>query len=307
MTSTRQARERRRTLDGTYHPSLGKRIRWRLSDWTYRHGWAAELAHRVGLQRGVAVRQHTFELPRAAGKPTLRMVFASDFHAGPLTHPALIDEACRAIAAAAPDLLLLGGDFVYRRARDVDVLAQRLGALAPPLGTFGVIGNHDTLGDQRHIVARLERAGVTMLVNRNVQLPAPHDDVWVCGLDDPVFGVPDAVAALEGATGTRLLLMHAPDGLLALEGHRFDLALCGHTHGGQVALPFGIPIVLPKGRLSRRYSAGEYALPQRDARLLVSRGIGCSGVPVRLFAQPEVHVCALLPAARTGVVGQDAA
>lgn len=307
MRITGHRRERRRIPDGTYHPSLAKRIKWQLSDWTYRHGWAAELAHRVGLQRGVARREHRFELPRAPGKAALRMVFASDFHAGPLTHPALIDEACRAIAAAAPDLLLLGGDFVYRRARDVDVLAQRLSALAPPLGTFAVIGNHDTLGDERHIIARLERAGVTVLVNQNVQLAAPHDDLWVCGLDDPVCGTPDAAAALDGATGTRLVLMHAPDGLLALDGHRFELALCGHTHGGQVALPFGIPIVVPEGRLSRRYSGGEYALPDRGARLLVSRGIGCSGVPVRLFAQPEVHVCELLPAARTGVVGRDAA
>lgn len=286
------SRDRRR------HPgrarTFARRCAWTLSDWTYRSGWTATLASRLGLQGTVRIRHHHLALPRRAGAPPLRVVFASDFHAGPLTHPAVIDGACRAIARARPDLLLLGGDFVYRRARDVDVLAERLSAIEAPLGRFAVLGNHDYLGEDTHIVRRLEAAGVELLTNRHARLAAPHDDVVVVGLDDSLVGEPDAARALDGADGTRLVLMHTPDGLLDLGDAPFHLACCGHTHGGQVALPFGIPLVLPAGRLVRRFSRGLYTLPDRgDARLLVSRGIGCSGVPVRVFAWPEVHVLEL--------------
>ncbi len=111
------------------------------------------------------------------------------------------------------------------------------------------------------------------------------------GLDDPIWGAPDAAAALEGADEIRIVLMHAPDGLLNLGDRHFDLALCGHTHGGQIHLPWGDAIVVPHGVLSRRHVAGFYRLGKQGERaLLVSRGIGCSTVPIRLFAHPEVHL-----------------
>ena len=284
-------RDRRRGPPGGRARNLLRRCAWTLADWTYRAGWLASVAHRAGLQGNVVTRTHSFALPRPSDAPALRMVFASDFHAGPLTHPSVLDSACRAIAAARPDLLLLGGDFVFRRSHDVDVLAARLGCIEAPLGRFAVLGNHDYLGEDQHIVDRLHAAGITVLDNRSCRLAPPHDDLWVCGLDDPIYGNPDASAALADAIGTRIVLMHAPDGLLQLRDTRFELALCGHTHGGQVALPFGVPIVLPTGRLNRRYPHGEFTTD--SGRLLVSRGIGCSGVPVRLFAQPEIHLCEL--------------
>ncbi|HYD51385.1 MAG TPA: metallophosphoesterase [Gemmatimonadaceae bacterium] len=294
-------RDRRRGPPGGRARAFARRCVWQLSDWTYGSGLATRLAQRLGLQGRLAVREHEFTIDRMAGQAPIRMVFASDFHAGPVTDPSLLDEACRAIAAAGPQLLLLGGDFVYRRARDVDVLARRLGDIDAPLGKFAVLGNHDYLGEEEHIVERLGAAGVQVLVNESARLPAPHDDVFVCGLDDPIYGAPDIASTLHGVRGRRILLMHAPDGLLQLgEEEWFNLALCGHTHGGQVALPFGIPLVLPAGRLNRRFSNGVYegrrGWLRGNGPLLVSRGIGCSSVPVRLFAAPEIHVCTLRPA-----------
>jgi uncharacterized protein len=302
MTQTRERRERRERRGPPGGPArvFARRCAWRVSDWTYSSGWAATLFHRLGLQGRIATREHRFEVPRVEGSPPIRMVFASDFHAGPMTHPALLDEACRAIASARPELLLLGGDFVYRRSRDVDMLAERLACLSAPLGIYAVLGNHDYLGAEEHIIRKLSDAGIEVLVNRSVRLPAPHDDVWICGLDDPIYGAPDADAAVDGADGTRIILMHAPDGLLELQRERFDLALCGHTHGGQVALPFGLPIVMPTGRLNRRYPHGVHAEVAEGANLLVSRGVGCSGVPFRLFARPEIHLCTLLAATSGG-------
>ena len=261
----------------------------------YREGWAAALAHRVGLQGRIGAAAHTLHLLHwPADAPPLRVAFASDFHAGPTTHPALLEAACAAIAEADVDLLLLGGDFVSLHARHVERIAELLASVPAPLGRFAVLGNHDLWADDAFITARLEEAGIQVLTNRNVRLAAPHDDLWVCGLDDPTRGEPDAVAALHGAEGRRLVLMHSPDGLLALGPQRFDVAFCGHTHAGQITMPNGRLLVMPEGELSRRYPSGHFHLDDGGERqLLVSPGIGCSTVPVRLFAMPRVHICEL--------------
>ena len=89
--------------------------------------------------------------------------------------------------------------------------------------------------------------------------------------------------------------MHSPEGLLALGDRDFDLALCGHTHGGQVAFPSGRPVLIPGGELNRRYPSGLFQLSENGGRtLLVSRGVGCSTLPVRLFAQAEVHLVVII-------------
>jgi uncharacterized protein len=86
------------------------------------------------------------------------------------------------------------------------------------------------------------------------------------------------------------VLMHAPGNLTNLECERFDLALCGHTHGGQLALPGGMPITVAPGPLSRVYSRGRFPLP-RGGTLLVSVGLGCSTVPLRINSPPEILLC----------------
>ncbi|HEX3160487.1 MAG TPA: metallophosphoesterase, partial [Gemmatimonadaceae bacterium] len=240
----------------------------------YGEGWAAALAHRTGLQGRVCAAEQTLHLRHwPADAPPLRVGFASDFHAGPTTHPALLRAACAALAEADVDLLLLGGDFVSLHARHVERLTGLLASVPAPLGRFAVLGNHDLWADDAFITARLEEAGIQVLTNRNVRLSAPHGDLWICGLDDPTRGEPDAVAALHGAEGRRLVLMHSPDGLLALQPHRFDLAFCGHTHAGQVALPSGRTLVVPEGDFSRRFTSGLFDLDGGGERqLLVSPG-----------------------------------
>lgn len=264
-------------------------------DTTYADGWAARLTHRFGLDGRLEVTETTVTLPRWRGWKPLRVVFASDFHAGPLTHPSLLDDACHAIEALRPELVLLGGDFVSYHGRHVDPLARRLACIEAPLGKYAVLGNHDLLADDEYLVEQLGDAGVRVLVNESVRLDGQQEGLALCGVDDPVQGEMDASRAFRdtAADDARLLLMHAPEGLLEVK-ERFDLALCGHTHGGQVALPNGWPIRMPGPRINRRFSRGHFRL--RDGgQLIVSRGIGCSQLPLRLFAAPEVHVLTLVP------------
>jgi len=254
--------------------------------------WAARLAYGLGLQAGrpVVVQEHALDVERPAGAPPLRVAFATDFHAGATTDERVLRAAAETLAALQPDVLLLGGDFVSVRARDIHALAPLLARIPAPLGRYGVWGNHDLRSNRPEVARALEEAGVRLLDNERVTLGAPHGDVTVFGLDDPICGEPEG-ALLDGASGVRLLLMHAPDGLLAAGDRHFDLAVCGHTHGGQVVLPGGFIPYLPHGELSRTYPVGEYEVEAAaPRRLIVSRGIGCSTVPVRAGCDAEVHL-----------------
>jgi Predicted phosphohydrolases len=179
------------------------------------------------------------------------------------------------------------------RASDIHALAPLLTNIRAPLGKLAVFGNHDLRSNRPEVEAAMREAGVRMLVNEAVTLSPPHDDVSVVGFDDPIRGVPLG-ELLDDAAGVRVLLMHAPDGLLAAGDRDFDLALCGHTHGGQIVLPGGVMPYLPHGALSRTYPVGEFQLDDDGGRtLIVSRGVGCSTVPVRMLCSAEVHLIEL--------------
>ena len=263
----------------------------------YMGGWPAAITRVIGLQGELGIVEHTFKVLQPGRKaPPLRLVFVSDFHAGPTVDARMFRDVFAAVGDAEPDLLLLGGDFVSFHARYVDRLIEPLARIAPPLGKFAVLGNHDLLGDDAYIVRRLGDAGVVTLVNHNVRLAAPHDDIWVCGLDDWDEGEPDAREAFRGAEGTRILLAHQPDGLLVVGDHPFDLALFGHVHGGQFLRDNREPMIRHRGPISKLYMhGGLFHAGVKDAPVLVSRGIGTSTLPARRHADPQVHICTLVP------------
>jgi predicted MPP superfamily phosphohydrolase len=260
----------------------------------YRGNWPVRLVRALGVRPVVRTARHAIALNgrSALGRPPLRLAYASDFHAGPTTDPSVLRSACAELRALAPDVLLLGGDFVTGRPDELGWLARELGAVPAPLGRFAVLGNHDRWAGARPVVDQLEACGIEVLVNANARLPEPYDDVWICGIDDHTTGWPDAEAALRDAEGIRVVLMHAPSGLLDLGDRRFDLALCGHTHGGQIALPGGRAVALPAGRLSRQFSRGRFPVGEH-ATLIVSVGLGCVVLPIRTFAEPEIVLCTM--------------
>lgn len=263
----------------------------------YMGGWPAVVTRALGYHGTLGIAEHVFRVRRGKpDAPPLRLVFASDFHAGPTLHPRLLADAMAAIGDASPDLLLLGGDFVSFHARYVDRLVEPLARVRAPLGKFAVLGNHDLLGDDVYVVKRLVEAGVRVLVNENARLLAPHEDVWVCGLDDWDEGEPDASKTFRGATGTRILLAHQPDGLSVLGGEAFDLALFGHVHGGQFLLRNRQPAIRHRGPVSTLYMhGGVFHSGANDAPVLVSRGLGTSTLPARRNADPQIHICTVLP------------
>ena len=267
-----------------------------LVEWTlataYRRDWPARVTRAIGMQRRVQVRHHRVVPARwPAGAARLRVAFASDLHAGPTTHATVLDDAFAALASVRADLVLLGGDYVFLTADRIGEVGDRLARLArPPLGTFAVMGNHDLWADDRAIATTLERAGARVLVNERVVLPAPYDHVTLVGLDDPWTGV-RVRPPFRDDDQVRLLLVHAPEVMLNLGDTPFELALCGHTHGGHVALPGGVPILVP-GPASRRFAHGRYDL-DGGRTLIVSRGVGSTEVALRWNADPDILVVEL--------------
>jgi predicted MPP superfamily phosphohydrolase len=231
-----------------------------------------------------------------AGASPLRIGFISDIHIGPTTPRALVEAAFGKLAEAQLEVLLLGGDYVF-----LDATEERMALLeacvtrVPAKRKIGVLGNHDLWAHNAVIEATLERAGVEVLVNESCSI----GDLTVVGLDEPWTGTPDAPKAFRGVDGASavLVLCHSPDGLPhvapeldALSGRPPAFYICGHTHGGHVATPWG-PIVVP-GPVGRQYPNGLYHLGQ--VQLYVSRGVGGIEIPVRTFAQPEVVVMELI-------------
>jgi predicted MPP superfamily phosphohydrolase len=256
-------------------------------------GWVAGLSYRLGGHGTLGVARHEVVLDpaRRLARP-LTIAFASDFHAGPTTHPGIFDALLAALARERPDVLLLGGDYVSFDAANVRHLKDFLDAARAPLGTYAVLGNHDVWNGSAALTAALSASGAQVLVNRNMALPAPFEAISICGIDDPWTGAPSAEATFDGAGAVRIYLMHSPDGLFCLSGQRFDLGFAGHTHGGQVVRRDGTPYKLPSGPYSRQYSHGRFEIDGKGP-LFVSRGVGCAGVPLRLNADPELLICTL--------------
>jgi uncharacterized protein len=260
-----------------------------------RGGWITRLSYRSGLHGTLRITCHDIRMPAEKRLPgPLVLAFASDFHAGPTTHPGVFSTLLDELIDRKPDVLLLGGDYVTGDAASVTVLSEILSRCRPPLGKYGVLGNHDLWTDDERIRRDLGAAGVTMLVNSNCSLAPPFEDVSVCGIDDPWTGRVDVPRAFAGARPIRIFLTHSPDGLLFLRNEQFDVGFAGHTHGGQVAFPNGTPVMSACGPLSRTYGHGRFELANQGS-LIVGRGIGCSNLPIRLNADPELIICTLRP------------
>jgi predicted MPP superfamily phosphohydrolase len=259
----------------------------------YRGDWPAHLWSHLPRARKVSITRHRLLLPAGNGEPC-RIAFISDLHVGPTTPVSLLERAFAVIRENMPDVLLLGGDYVF-----LDAEPDRLAVLAGLVESvacqvkLAVLGNHDLWTSDAAIVEALTGAGARVLVNEAAALPPPWSDVVVVGLDDPWTGrcEPSMAAAQLNGEPVRIVLCHSPDGLMLLSGLRFDLFLCGHTHGGQVAGPWG-PIILPHGPMCRTFPSGLRAFG--SGTVYVSRGIGGVELPIRTFAPPDIMLLELI-------------
>ena len=194
----------------------------------------------------------------------------------------------RALAKEKPDVIVITGD-TLSPSGSYDDEAPLLNSLHAPLGVWLVRGNWENWRKLRNESEFYRRAGVNFLLNRSVPIRA---DVWLIGLDDPSFGQADWDKAAAGvAPGAyRIALFHSPLFFDESAG-RFDLALAGHTHGGQVRIPFLPPLWLPAG--IGPYKEGWFE--KNGSRIYVSRGLGMTILPIRFFCRPELDFVTVEP------------
>lgn len=244
--------------------------------------------------------------------PPLRIAVVSDLHAGePFVGLRRLRQIVRRTNAISPDLILLPGDFARghrfeTRAVSAEEIASILGALEAPLGVYAVMGNHDWCEDpnaQRRkggsnvYAEALEGNGIPVL--SNAALKPEGAGFWLAGLEDQRVikcgfrrfkGLDDLPATLAQITDDAPVIMmaHEPDVFPDIPD-QVALTVCGHTHGGQIRF-FGWAPYVPS-KFGNRYVYGHVHEDGRD--LVVSGGIGCSGLPLRFGVTPEITVIEL--------------
>ena len=184
-----------------------------------------------------------------------------------------------------PDLILLGGDFVTWR-RHIPLMADvLLTDLKARDAVLAVLGNHDYWANGDEVKAAMSAKGVQFIINKSHVIRRNGAELPVVGIDEVYRGQPDVEAAFAGVKrGPRIGVTHHPDLIDQVDDRRIDLLVCGHTHGGQIRLPFFGPLVVPS-KHEGRYAAGFHRVG--EVLMYVSRGIGAIP-PIRILCPPEV-------------------
>jgi len=234
--------------------------------------------------------------------PEITVAMASDLHVGaPHASLAMLDRMVAGINAAKPDLIVLPGDFVIRgvlggETIDPEVIAQHLAQLSAPLGVFATLGNHDWWfdGNGKRVRAALEGQGIRVLENESVTLRHQGKSFSLIGIGDDMTDHADVQKAMQGVgkDTSSLVIVHDPANLPELPAGP-SVAFAGHTHGGQIRLPWIGALITP-GRAPRAHAYGWVDAGPVPA--FVSAGIGTSILPVRFNCRPEYLILRLRPA-----------
>lgn len=251
------------------------------------------------LYENKALTSREFEI---AGKkiPTdfngYRIVQVSDLHNAVFgeENSKLLDR----IKAAMPDIIVVTGDIIDSRRTNIDVAVSFLEKAVTIAPVYYITGNHESRIDSfAQLEKGIKQCGVTILDNSSITLVKGTGEINLCGISDPVFKADllfddgEAVAArnLDGLYEKdrfNILLAHKPDYLELYAEENFDLVFSGHAHGGQVRLPVIGGLYAPGQGILPEYDSGLY---EKDGTtMIVSRGLGNSLFPLRVFNRPEI-------------------
>lgn len=225
----------------------------------------------------------------------IKIVQFSDTHLGYHFSLAQLRRVVMRINDLAPDVVVFTGDLMdapnqYRFSHDI---APILAKIRAPLGKFCIYGNHDHGGYGTDLYKKImKQAGFRVLVNKHVWIEQPDKSkIAIVGADDLMLGKPDFAKMFQSIPPSTytILLLHEPDGATKAARYPVHLQLSGHSHGGQIQLPFIGPLVTPP--LAVQYYEGFYRI--QDMTLYVNRGLGTTRMPFRFLTPPELTVFTL--------------
>lgn len=232
-----------------------------------------------------------------------RIAQLSDFHFHNYDESFFVRHAVKRVNELAPDMVALTGDFVTtgdhppeRVTRDAYACAELLRELKCP-ARLCTLGNHDVIIKDQ-VADALRRNGLQPLINQFTALERRGERVWISGIADAYFDVPDLSLAIPQRKPNEpiVLLGHEPDfaDTVASQNCGVDLMLAGHTHGGQVRVPFLPALLLPA--MGEKYVEDLHVVGTSKMQIYVNRGLGCMHLPFRFNCPPELTLLTLQPA-----------
>ncbi|WP_026583083.1 metallophosphoesterase [Bacillus sp. J33] len=227
----------------------------------------------------------------------VKIVQFSDTHLGFHYDLDQLEELIMKLNKQEPDIVFFTGDLMdepnkYLEASRVAPLLEKIKA---PLGKFAIYGNHDHGGYGSDIYKSImEKAGFILLMNESHKIDVSGSSIHIIGIDDAMLGRPDIKLAVENIKDPsyKILLSHAPDLADGASSFGIHLQLSGHSHGGQIKIPFFGALVKPP--YAERYHEGFYEIgSQEPLTLYVNRGLGTTRLPFRFLSRPEMTVFTL--------------
>jgi len=231
-----------------------------------------------------------------------RIAQISDIHLDEFTEPLFLEYVVHRTNELKPDIVLLTGDFVTRGSltfissnHAAHRCAEILSTLKAPQ-IFAILGNHDVAVSASLVINALQGVKIPILINQHVPIERGSGRIWLCGSDDCNGGHPNInLTVPEKPDGPVILMAHEPDYADTVASHPrgqlVDLMLSGHSHGGQIRLPFYGPLILPPQ--GQKYVEGHFRVG--GMQLYVNRGIGAVGLPFRFNCPPELTIHTLRP------------
>ncbi len=217
----------------------------------------------------------------------------TDIHRGPYVSEEKIIHGFELVKGENPALLVLTGDYVTFYAKNADFVAKEIRQrFHPPFGIFAVYGNHEYWSDVKTVTTAFQKYDLPILVNEHRRIQKDGAEIYLLGVDDVWEGKPSVEKACEGvpSDAVKILLCHEPDYADIAREYSIVLQLSGHSHGGQIRVPFTKIAYYPY--LARKYPVGLQRVENSQMWVYTSRGMG-NGLPVRFACPPEITVITL--------------
>lgn len=261
---------------------------------------AAVLAYGFTETYRLEVKEYTFANPDVpdvfAGT---RIALLTDIHRGPFFSQERVRSLVERVNSLEPDMVVLGGDYVYAKTGYAESCFAELRNLQAPLGVFAVLGNHDYgeheegVNGPNEVIRAIEEAGITLLFDSAVWIDKAGARIRIGGVSDLDEGRPRLKPILKDVDEDDfvLLVSHNPDYSERIPEDSIDLVLSGHTHGGQVSL-FGLWSPYVPSKFGQKYRTGLVA--NDVTTVIVSNGVGTSSlIPIRLLVRPQIVMITL--------------
>jgi uncharacterized protein len=230
---------------------------------------------------------HLKNLPRTFNG--LKLVHLTDIHHSKFVSFNDVFRMVELSNQQSPDVVLLTGDYVTWSKKFITPVAEALRHLKSRLGVYAVLGNHDVRVDADQVTRSLEKVQINVLRNASARIDLKGDSLWIGGVDEYMYGQSDIQRAMRDVPRPqpRILLAHNPEIIDEAASHQIDFVLAGHTHGGQIKIPYmrSLNIVTQPGR-----EILEGFVRNGRTQMYISRGLGKVVVPVRILCPPEIPV-----------------